>query len=644
MTATAAPDDLFAHVLSANPFADNRVNGPAPDDVDVDDVHRAAFERLTALAREAGGSRRGRGAVLWGEAGIGKSHLLARLGRWAEAEGNSTFVYLHNLQAGPDGLPRSLLKAVVSILTRGQAAHFAGTPLYRLVASFAHEAFGYAPEPRRWPEIGRAYARLVDREGIDGAAVVDHTAYGVLLRFFHSAYATSEGRNDGVAPLAVRWLAGDYLDPPEAARLRLPPARSRDEPVGLADNQQVKQVLVALARLAQSARQPFLLCFDQVDNLDTGQVAALARFLEALLDTAPNLLVVTAGVQATLLPWRQARVIQDSAWDRLAQFEVQLLRVTPPEAERIVAARLARFFEPFRGRAVLPPDPLFPLGEAWRAEALRDKVDLRPRDVINRAREGFRREQEALVREGGPAWLANWGRRQPITTGPAPEAPPAEVQGTIDRRVAQQLANCRAERLRRPETLPPDAANLAGLVEALLEQCRSRGPDYAIAAVERPALSRPGARPAYQLLLRRRDERSWLAFVVTASAKSATAALRRLLEARQPPERLFLVTDQRRPLSPGTRGDEYLRELREGAAGQFRQVELTFADYAELDALQAVVGQGRAGDLEAEIAGKTRPVSEAEVIASLHRQGRYRAAPLLRDLLGETAPVPAVTA
>src|SRR5262249_3240019 len=155
---------------------------------------------------------------------------------------------------------------------------------------------------------------------------------------------------DGVASLAVRWLAGDYLDPPEAARLRLPPARSRDEPVGLADNQQVKQVLVTLARLARSARQPFLLCFDQVDNLDAAQMAALARFLEALLATAPNLLVATAGVQATLLPWRQARVIQDSAWDRLAQFEVQLQRVTPDEAERIVAARLGRFLEPFRGQ------------------------------------------------------------------------------------------------------------------------------------------------------------------------------------------------------------------------------------------------------------------------------------------------------
>jgi hypothetical protein len=637
----APPDDLFAHVVSANPFTDNRVSGPAPAGADVDAVHRAAFDRLTALAREACAAQRGLGAVLWGEAGVGKSHVLARLGRWAEAQGQAPFVYLHNLQASPDGLPRSLLRAVVSTLTRGRAARFDGTPLYRLAASFAHEAFGYNPAARpSWARIERAWGHLVDREGAGRAVLVDRAAYAVLLRFFQSAYVAAEGHDDGIAVLAVRWLAGDYLDPAEAARLRLPPAAARDEPVGLADNQQIKQVLVALSRLALGARQPFLLGFDQVDNLDDEQMAALARFLEALLDAATNLLVVTAGVQATLLHWRQMKVIQDSAWDRLAQFEVRLQRVTPAEAERIVAARLTDFFEPFRGQARLPTAPLFPLGEAWRAEFLRDKVDLRPRDVVNWAREGFRREQEALAREGGPAWLATWGRRQPITEGPKTDND--DAQQAIDRRVARQVAEHAAQRRHQPETLPPDADNLAGLVGSLLEQCRALG-EYGIEAAERTA-TRSGIRPACDLLMRRRagdgEERSWLTFVVTTSGLSTTGSLRRLVEADEPPERVFLITDQRRPLVLGLKGEEHLAKLREGCAGQFRHVELTAGDYAELDALRAVVGRARSGELELEVApARSRPLSEAEVIESLHRQGRYRAARLLRDLLGEVTLV-----
>src|ERR1019366_9173714 len=100
------------------------------------------------------------------------------------------------------------------------------------------------------------------------------------------------------------------LDAEEAARIgaRAEPA---GETGGLADNEQVKQVLVAVTRLAAAAGRPFVLAFDQVDNLEDGQFAALARFLEALIDASPNLLAVTAGVQTTLVHWRQNQLIQN---------------------------------------------------------------------------------------------------------------------------------------------------------------------------------------------------------------------------------------------------------------------------------------------------------------------------------------------
>src|SRR5260370_17015943 len=146
--------------------------------------------------------------------------------------------------------------------------------------------------------------------------------------------------------LAVRWLAGDELDPEEARRLGLAPSRGAGEPAALADDQQIKQVLVALCRMASSRRQPLILCFDQVDNLDRDQAAALARFLAALLDSCANLLVVISGIQATLLQWRGHKVIQDSAWDRLAQFEIALHRTTAPKAFPTLPAPLPRFFHP----------------------------------------------------------------------------------------------------------------------------------------------------------------------------------------------------------------------------------------------------------------------------------------------------------
>ena len=113
----------------------------------------------------------------------------------------------------------------------------------------------------------------------------------------------------------------------------------------------------------------------------------------------PNLLVVTAGVQNTLLRWKEGGVIQESAWHRLAQFEVLLQRLTAADALAIVRSRLREFLAPWAGleplRRRLAEDDLFPLGRPWYDRFLRDKIEVRPRDAINWAREGWRQQQEA---------------------------------------------------------------------------------------------------------------------------------------------------------------------------------------------------------------------------------------------------------
>jgi hypothetical protein len=645
----AGLDEFFAWVGDANPFTDNRVNGPSENDIDVDAVHQAPFDRLVSLAKEAQHERRGLGVVLWGEAGIGKSHLLSRLSRWAEHDHKyPCFVYLHNLQAAPDNLPRSLLQATLSSLTRGKVRRLWETTLFRLTNAAVREALRQAgvAEPS-WVAAEKSWGLLVERlQDSPRSALVDRTVYEVLFRFFSSAYQAREQQGDErVAGLAVRWLSGDYLDPAEASELNLPPGRSRDEPVALADNQQIKQVLVALTQLALWRGQPFLLCFDQVDNLDRDQVGALGRFLEALIDSAANLLVVTCGVQATLMEWLADKVIQASAWDRVAQFEIGLQRVTEPEAIGIIAARLERSLKPFHDlepvRQRLLADPLFPLGRPWIRAFLEGKMAFRPRDVLNWAREGWRREQEALRHMVGVAWLAAWGGGSVPPDGEAVPPSLVQVRDAIDNKVAQKIAEQKALRQAQPESLPPDADNLAGLVLALLEQCRQTGGLGAILDLDRPRPAKFGQPPLYQLAVEQggangQRQRTGLLFLTTSSATSTAAFLRRLLQEPQPPQRLLLVTDERRPLPMGAKGEEYIEQLCQRPDSQFQRIELTFADYADLDALQAAVGLARSGDLEIELpAGQSRRVTEREVIESHHRQGRYATAALLREVLGD---------
>jgi hypothetical protein len=397
-------------------------------------------------------------------------------------------------------------------------------------------------------------------------------------------------------------------------------------------------VLVALTQLALSRRQPFLLCFDQVDNLDADQAAALARFLEALIDGASNLLVVTAGIQQTLLHWREEGVIQESAWHRLGQFEVQLHRLSAAEALEVVRARLRALLAPFADfgavRLWLRQDDLYPLGRGWYECHLRDRADLRPRDVINRASEGWWAQQEALAREGGPDWLANWSGAAPLQLA-SQSGPQETAEAAIDRKVDERVAERRARRGAEPAGLPADADHLTGLLRALLVQCRDSR-RYGVLDVERvPA--RAGVRPACDLVLRRRlpdggNEQVGILAVTAEDAKSVASSLRRLVEDDRPLDRFVLVTDERVGLRLGERGQEPLQELRERGPERFETVELSFAEYAELDALQAVVGDARSGDLEVET-GPGRALTEQEVIGSHHRRGRYLACRLLRRLL-----------
>ncbi len=133
---------FFASVVGSNPFTRDRISEPSARDADVAAIHGEEFDELTRLARLPLSTGSAVGAVLFGTAGIGKSHLLARLYRWADeaaADGSprAHFTYIHNLMADPDRLPRYLLKCVLANLasTRNRPAH--SSHLYRLL----HEAF-----------------------------------------------------------------------------------------------------------------------------------------------------------------------------------------------------------------------------------------------------------------------------------------------------------------------------------------------------------------------------------------------------------------------------------------------------------------------------------------------------------------------
>jgi hypothetical protein len=121
---TPTLEKFFIAVRDTNPFTGNRITEPSSVDSDVAKIHAAGFDRLTVLAALAHRQNSAIGALLVGGAGTGKSHLLSRLYRWAgertsNGRDRACYVYLHNILADPDRLPRYLLKNVVSRLSDG---------------------------------------------------------------------------------------------------------------------------------------------------------------------------------------------------------------------------------------------------------------------------------------------------------------------------------------------------------------------------------------------------------------------------------------------------------------------------------------------------------------------------------------------
>jgi len=656
-------DAFFEAFGNANPFTSNRVTEPSRYDIDVPLIHHRSFDRLVNLAGKAltdaektGPEARpgGIGALLLGGAGVGKSHLLSRLYRWArntDAEGEqrrACYIYLLNLLADPERLPRYLLKCVVSLLAEGGRGALHETPLYRLIDGAIRQARGPASPATFTPrEGGEAYATTFARR-------VDFPqAHDVLLQFWR--HARPEMVNDPtrryLAQQAVAWLSGEEIDDEPARHLGL--KVDGHGSVMLKDDHEIEQVLLILARLAQANNQPFILCIDQVDNLEPDKVKALVRFLHALLDHGKNLLVIISGIKQTMLAYRDDDTIQEAAWDRIAEYKVELERINRTEARHILEARLERFLEPFRALAPvhrhITEDQLFPLGRAWLDQRLGNGIEFRPRDILIWARDAWEDEQAKLAALGGERWFQEWPHEDPPPDRKAPVSPPspAEIEAEIDRTVERKIEEQVAQRRLHSGSLPPDAGNLAGLAELILAQCdgSDNGRPYSLRGVERMK-KKAGKLPPYDLKVReqREDGQEVVTGVlfITNIGLSATTALKRLLEDDQPPDHRLLVTDhERRPLKVGAQGVEYYRDLEKLGPEKFEHLKIGFDQYAQLDALEGVVNMARVGDLEIEAPrGTSRRVSEHEVIVSHHRQNRYLRHPLLRPLLTEERPGP----
>jgi hypothetical protein len=629
-------DEFLRALECTNPFSKNRVSGAADFEADVPTIHGDEFKKLRRRVERLGTGGASSGLLILGAAGVGKSHLLGRLARWAD-DGGATVLFLHNIVASPERLPRYLLRASVSVLAGMRPEAYGRSKLHLLLRrAILNRVRKKAGAAARMPPIDVA-ARTLD------AVVREVDDRGDVARALVTFYRS--GREDGGeaagerARAAVQWLSGESIAKDTAESLEL--VDVEDDGAALADDAAVELVFRVLAHLGATGGDPLVLCVDQVDNLDTEKVKALCAFLQVLLDHADRMLVITSGIKQSMLSFHSEGVISEATWDRIAQHRLELVKIDDGDARALIVARIEQFAAPFDGLATVNvkrrSDELFPLDEAWLKNQLAMQAEFRPRDVITWARDRWEQQQERLEEVDGKQWMRSW----PGTPRHVVPEPVGTLEEAIDAVTAVKLVERVNERILQPSALPPDADNLATLTASLLEHCCGR---EAYSIVEAKRCVRVGGKPvpAHDLLVQERQPggskvTTGVLFVSSDNATRVTHALKRLLEVSKPPDHRILVTDEeRRPLRPGPKGQQHLQALKKLGKEAFHQSALTLEGHATLDALHGLIASARVGDLEVEYPrGRPRPISEAEAIESLHRQHKFTEQPLLRELLTE---------
>ena len=351
----------------ANPFHSSVVSDPwdAPE-TDVISVHQAAFNRCCEAVAAIRTRPHTTSALIYGQAGSGKTHLLARLrarvAREAEADGpggmqEAIFVSAP-LRTSARMIWRHLRDCLVGDLLRHSGA--GATQLERLLLNLLTKHGMIDGDSRLWLAEKSREARIENHRLFELEELFDlidgegRLSYSLRAALGHLLV----GRHRG---LAVAWLRGASLPETALAKLEIMPAPDDDDEL----EEQAHQLVIALCSLA-TAELPLIFCFDQIEALqldpkDPSGLIAFGQMISALQAETRHTLLITC-VQAV---FRDAlgQHVRGADLDRIKEFgEVALNPLTWEEAKQLIKARMDAAPELKRLRAD-QSEPLWPLSE-----------------------------------------------------------------------------------------------------------------------------------------------------------------------------------------------------------------------------------------------------------------------------------------
>lgn len=544
-----------------NPFRNNVVQDAWQETTDIAEIHAAAFEAcklgIDSAARGVPDS-----LLIYGAAGSGKTHVLARLQRHLAETARSApdnvlrcvFCFVR-LQTSPELLWQHVRRRLASDLMRREQG------LMQLQRLVAHQLGIVTGRSARAGILELRVLRAEDEHAL--ALHLQEVATRLDLPRNLCTILEQLVFNRNVRD-ASAWLAGESLPEDVLFELGLGPDVDEDR------EDEARRIVTALCRLAGSTL-PIVFCFDQVESLqrsanDDEALFRFGRMAADLHDADANVFLITC-LQAAFLE-QLKRAVRTADYDRFARRSVLLGPLTRSQVEALLRSRLDLVPDLASMRSGHTDHPFYPLSRHF-VDDLSKEISCVPRHVLALAARAFDEQQQ-----GRPS-----------------EAPTTAqfLHRELESRTRQSIGALKA-------------ADTGPIV--------FRGMDV-VARMEGGDVN--GTDPQQADLLVTGPRRVAISVRNEADGRALTPKLRRLLPhvPRKDGAPLVLVRDSRLPIpKTAVKARECLDTLHQRGV---RIVEPTVEALAALDALASILADAKSGDL----ANQEVPLETGAVVAWL---------------------------
>ncbi len=340
-------------LMENNPFYTGTVGNPWDDhQPDVAGVNHSAFVAVRGLIRQKAMSpSQGYGALVLGEAGAGKTHLLKRiLAATRQDDTLASFAYVRPV-LDVDAPLRYLLREIVINLCKELNEQQTDTQLDRFVAEILYDFLCNGQDPSMNAKLLQRLEK--DRLHIFRARIkpekltramdkaigflcgqnpdLDKTTLKVLARY----------RQQDLRGLVIEWLKGEILDEDDAGLLGVP---SREDATDSARESEARKILITFGLLMERYRLPMLVCFDQLDCFHTeASIRALESMVQLLVNDVHAMLPI-AFARPDSWDTRFRGLLDTSTRERLESNRMRLEGCSVEHAKEIVDRRIRNLF------------------------------------------------------------------------------------------------------------------------------------------------------------------------------------------------------------------------------------------------------------------------------------------------------------